>query len=312
MSIIKQANLILISIYIMMVMSLDCFTPFALAQDKILAVVNDEIITKRDLDDFMNFMHMQLSAQYKEDEVQKKIDSMKKDLLERLIEDRLILQAARKEKIRIDKNRIESKIVSIRQRYPSDSEFQKALRMQGTAQSDLERQLEEQLLIFSVVDLKVKSKIIINPSEVSSYYESHLQVFLEPERRQVRALVIEDLDKAKIILDALNNKGENFDKVIKSFSLAVRELGLVKKGALKKDIEDVIFNLGLNGVSNLVEANGSYYIFHIEQIFPARQPTLTEASEGIYNLLLEKKMQQELVNWLDELKQESYISIKKD
>ena len=33
------------------------------AQDKIIAIVNNEVVTQKDLDDFLNFMRMQLSQE---------------------------------------------------------------------------------------------------------------------------------------------------------------------------------------------------------------------------------------------------------
>ncbi len=69
------------------------FTAYNLfAQDKIAAIVNNDIITQKDLDDFLNFMRIQLSQDYSGKELENKIQAMKPDLLDRLIEDRLILQ----------------------------------------------------------------------------------------------------------------------------------------------------------------------------------------------------------------------------
>ena len=66
------------------------------AQDKIVAVVNNDIITRKDLSDFMNFMRMQLSHQYKGKELDAKVAETKRGLLDKLIEDHLILQEAKK------------------------------------------------------------------------------------------------------------------------------------------------------------------------------------------------------------------------
>jgi parvulin-like peptidyl-prolyl isomerase len=282
------------------------------AQDKILAIVNNEIITQKDLDDFMHFMQMQLSEKYKEDEIQDKIDSLKKDLLERLIEDRLILQEAKKEKIKIDKIRIDARIEQMRRRYTSDSQFQEALVLQGLTQADIEKKVTEQMLIFAIVDGKIRNKIVIKPQEVTNFYEGHQKDFAKPEERQVQSLSIRDPDLANKVSNALKSEGANFEKIAQDFSLTINQLGLIKKGQYKEEIEKVIFNLGLNRSSDLIKMNDVYYIFNVKQISPEKQSSLSEVSEDIHNLLFEKKMQEELVFWLDELKKNSYIAIKKD
>ena len=61
------------------------FSKPSFAQIKILAVVNNDIITEKDLRDFMNFIHIQLSGQYQGEELKNKVDSMRADLLDKLL-----------------------------------------------------------------------------------------------------------------------------------------------------------------------------------------------------------------------------------
>ena len=56
--------------------------PMLYAQDKIIAVVNNDVITHKDLDDFADFLRMQLSREYKGSALEIKIESIKKDLLD--------------------------------------------------------------------------------------------------------------------------------------------------------------------------------------------------------------------------------------
>ena len=65
--------------YRMFILGLVCFLSLSstlFAQDKILAVVNNEIITQRDLDGFVSFMRMQLSSEYKGQALEDKLNSM--------------------------------------------------------------------------------------------------------------------------------------------------------------------------------------------------------------------------------------------
>jgi len=280
-----------------------------LAEDKIVAIVNNEIITQKDLDEFTNFMYLQLSAKYKDKEVQEKLKEMKPDLLDRLVEDRLILQKAKKDNIAIDESRVKAKIAEIRSHYLSEADFQSALAKQGLTQADIEARIREQLFIFSIIDTQVRNKIIISPKEVTDFYEQNQEEFIEPETKRVSSLVIKTEEVANRVLVAVKDNPD-FEKISKEYSVELNNLGLVKRGQLIKEIEDVIFNLSMGSTSEPVKYNDAYYIFKVEEILAPKKYSLSEAQEAIYNRLYELKMQEKLIQWLTEFKAKSYVEIK--
>jgi hypothetical protein len=70
------------------------------AQEKMIAVVNNDVITQKDYETFLNFTRMQLSQELLGDKLESKIASIRKDLLQRLIEDKLLIQEAKRMKSR--------------------------------------------------------------------------------------------------------------------------------------------------------------------------------------------------------------------
>ena len=81
--------------YLSLILCLIFVTNFVFADETVVAVVNNEVITKKDLNDFISFTRLQL-AQYSLEDTEERISQMLPDLINRLIEDRLILQAAYK------------------------------------------------------------------------------------------------------------------------------------------------------------------------------------------------------------------------
>lgn len=284
-------------------------TRIALAQNKIIAVVNNEIITQKDLDDFVNFTYIQLSARYKDDELEDKFEELLPDLLNKLVEDRLILQEARVEDIFVDEARIKGRIAQIKSRYASDAEFQNALAAQGLTQADIESKIRDQQLIYNIIDLKIRSKILVSPKEVTEFYEQNSKDFLQPPTRRVIALILE---KKGLINDVITSieSGLDFKNIASLYSIGLQDLGLVRKGQLLKEIEEAVFNLKAHGISNPVKLNDSYYIFKVEEILPVSKYDLHEVQDAIYNHLFELKMQERLTQWLDSLKEKSYVEIK--
>ncbi len=283
-------------------------TSFSFAEDEIIAVVNNEVITKKDLEDFQNFMRVQLASEYKGKELETKIQSMKLDLLDRLIEDRLILQEAKKNKVQPNKSRIAARIAEMKKRYSTDMEFQNSLRQQGLTQADLEAKIADQFLMYGMIEIKVRSKVAVSPAEITDFYNKHKQDFISPEEREAGVVTISSEDLSKDI--AKNLKAfQNLSDLAGRYGLTEEQLKVSKNGQLSKEVESVIFKLALNKISEPIKVQNSYYVFQVKNIIPVKEQTLVEARDSVASFLFSKKMQEALVRWLDELKKHSYIKI---
>jgi parvulin-like peptidyl-prolyl isomerase len=277
------------------------------AHDKIIAIVNNEIITQKDLDDSINFMRVQLSNEYNGEQLEKKIQAMKSDLVQRLIEERLILQEAKKKNIKIDDSRIKAKINGLKKSYNSEREFLDALSEQGMVEADLETKTREQALMFSLIDSDVRSKLLVKPAEITDFYNKNSAEFTLPEQRDFQSLVVDNQSLAENIFNALE-KGSQMNDLAKEYLLRLNSFSAFK-GELKKDLEDVLFKLKIGEITKAVKIKDSFYIFKLNKINHSRQQTLAEAQDNIYNLLYETKLQEALAKWVDGLKESAYIKI---
>ncbi|MDD5108887.1 MAG: SurA N-terminal domain-containing protein [Candidatus Omnitrophica bacterium] len=282
--------------------------PSLWALDKVVAIVSNEIITQKDLDDFSNFMRMQYSRQFKGKVLEEKIGTMKQDLLQRLIEDKLILDQAKNEKIIIDPDKIKSKINEIKKRYPTESEFERDLAKQGLVQADLENKIREQMLMYSIVEQKVRSKVVVWPDEITSFFNQNKKDFLKPEERILLVIISLDEDTAKTLSYQLR-LGTKIEELAGRYSFTTDKLSALKGQELRSEIEDTVFKLGVKEVSDPVRIDQKFYIFKLDDIVVGQQLSLGQAQDKIQSYLFEKKMQEEMVKWLDELKKQSYIKI---
>jgi parvulin-like peptidyl-prolyl isomerase len=278
------------------------------AQDRIIAIVNSDVITQKDLDDFLNFMSIELRTKYKGKELEDKLKTIRSDLIERLIEDRLILQEAKKNNIQIDESRVKAKINEIRKQYFSDTEFQAYLAQYGLVQADLEEKIREEMLMYAIVDMKVRSKITVNPTEVTDYFQKNVENFKLPEQREFESITLENKDLADEISLNLKN-GQDLESLIQRYHLTINKLSASGDGQLRKDIEEVVFSLKPDEVSEPIKIEDKYYIFRLVNIIPARQQTLSEVQDKINLHLVNYKMEEEFTNWIDEIKKNSYIKI---
>lgn len=285
-------------------------------EDAILAVVNDELITLKDLRDYVRGTYVALVAEGKKPE---EIDKIMLDLeingLNKLIEDKLLLSRANEMGLDVKDKLIEDKIDVIKQRYSSEQDFTQALIKNGATMTDLRKKVTEQLKIAFVIDHEVKKKIYVNPKEVTQYYEDNMTKFQDKEKIFVDSIFIpyngdqdEAIKQANVALSLIKG-GDSFESVAKEYSQA-SSLGKVERGQLLPKIEKIVFHLDLNVPSDIVEVDNGAYIFLVTKKFSAQLASLNDVNDFITEYLFRQKFQNELLTWLASLKEDAYIEIK--
>lgn len=279
------------------------------AGEKIVAIVNNDVITKKELKDTVSFMKIQMSAYYSEDEIERRINDASTDLINKLIEDRLILQAAYKEGIVIKENRIKARIEQIRQGYRTEAEFQDSMIARGLSLADIELKIKEQLLMIEIIDRRIRKKTEITPQEITDYYNAHIEDFNKPEKRQVRCLIIKDQSLIEQIKEKITEY-KDLDAMAKDCSLEITDFDWITSNQLRQEVADVVFNSGVGKLTTFLDSDDNFYIFEVMAIEPAGKFSLFEAQGLISQMLFEIKMQQALAGWLEDLRSKSYIKIK--
>lgn len=299
------------------------FCNYSYATDKIIAIVNSDVITEKDLRDFVNFMRVQLSKEYGKEELENKIASIKTDLLDKLIEDKLILQEAKiidykieirpgaSISIKPDESKVKARIGEMRKHYSTDAEFQDELSRQGLVQADLEQKIREQIIMYNIIEYQIWDKIMVKPDEVTDFYNKNIKDFVSAEEREVDCFSLDDRDLASAFSFDLK-EGKKMEDLATRYPLNVNKIKARKGGELKKDIEEAVFKLGLQEVSLPVAVDNKYYVFRLTDIIPSRQLTLSEVQDKIHSFLFDFKMREKLNQWLQELKKKSYIKIIQD
>jgi len=279
------------------------------AGEGIVAIVNNDVITQKELNDTISFIKIQMSAQYSEDEIEKKINEMSSDFINKLIEDRLILQAAYKEGIVINENRLKARVEQIKQGYRSEAEFQDALIARGLSLADIELKIKEQLLMVEIIDRKIRKKIKIIPQEITDYYNTHTEDFNKAEQRKVRCLIIKD----QTLVEKIEGKipeYKNLDTIAKDYSLEITDFDWISAGQLRQEIAGIVFNSEAGKLTTFLDSDGNFYIFEVMSIEPAGKHSLLEVQGLISQMLFEIKMQQALAEWIEGLRSQAYIKIK--
>lgn len=285
-------------------------------EDGIIAVVNDEVITFKDLQDYIRQTAASMAAQgVPEDQVKEMMAELQTNGLKQLIEDKLILSRANDIGIEVREKLVDQRVAEIKARYASEQVFLDALVKNGATVTDLRDKILEQLKIKYVIDHEVKSKVFVNPQEVTEFYEENKDSFLKSRRVNLDSIYITFIGdkeaargRAKEAL-ALIKEGKDFEEVAGQYSDS-SSIGVIEEGQFLPDIEKVVFSLTQGQVSDPVETDKGIFIFKLKGGIPAQIAELKEVKDRIYDLIYRKKFQERFEQWLDKLHKKAYVEIK--
>ena len=295
--------------------------------DRIVAVVNDNIITLSELDVYFNPYAEQIKARgYPPEEARKMLFTVREKVLNQLIDEMLTDQEIKRANISVNEAEINNAIERIKAaRFYTDEELQEALKKQGFSMEQYRQQIKNQVLRTKLVNLEVKSKIVLTRQDIEAYYNKHPELYGGEKKYHLRSILMvppplaTDAEKHSIYarMETVLQKfktGEHFDSLARRYSespLAAEggDLGAFKLDALSSQIQDAVKNLAPGDVTPILSTDQGYQIFYLENIIESPGKPLEEVAEEIreklYNEIVDKKFH----SWLGTLRERSHIKI---
>lgn len=285
-------------------------------EDAIIAVVNDDIITLKNFKDYVHSLFTQLRMEGRSNsEIQRIMQEMEQDGISHLIEDKLILTEANRVGLEVRPEIIEQRLAEIKQNYKSEQDFLKALLSEGATVSELKTKLNDQFKIKFMVEKEVKSKVVVNPQEVTDYYKENFEAFQQPAKVELLSIYLpkkDDPDAARqqakdILLQII--EGQDFKRLMDTYSQGA-PVGTIEKGRVLPAIENAVFGLKEGEVSKIIELEEGFYIFKVVKHIPHQIATLDEVKDVITEKIFQDKFRKRFNIWIEELKKQAYIDIK--
>lgn len=200
--------------------------------DRIVAVVNNDIITLNELNSRLRVVQNQLEGQRIQLPPQ---DVLEKQLLERMINERVQLQFANETGIRVDDGALDQAIQRIAEgnRMPL-SQLRQALESDGVSFTKFREDIRNEITLARVKEREADNKVIVTENELESYFANQAQKGNDTEYNlghiliqvpeQANAEQIQERKKRAEQALAELTKGSDFGLVSASFSDAQNAL----------------------------------------------------------------------------------------
>ncbi len=281
--------------------------------DGIAAVVNTEIITVSELQSEMGDEFFRLKARYEGDELTERLSRKRQEVLNRMIERKLLVQEAKAKNVSVSDEEVEQAWEQMRRNpagFPPAAAQSKAV-------------LREELMARRIRDIEVRRGIVVVPKEIHAYFQEQQQRFTSPGTHHIRQILLlpkldEDREtlkaRAEVLMDQLE-EGRSFEKLAELFSdgsesVLGGDLGFVTKDELLAPLGEALDKLNPGEVSPLIETEIGIHILLLEENRPGITEPFEKVKEAIGNRLFQEKIQESHDNWMSSLKDKAYIEIR--
>ncbi len=267
--------------------------------DRIIAVVDQSVITEQELADRIKTVSAQLEKSGTELPPQ---NILEKQILERLIADNLQLQLAAQTGLKVDDTQLDKTIERIAaQNKLSPEEFKAALEKEGISIRKFREDIRNEITIARLREREVDNRLNVSEGEVDNYLTTQANRGEEQDEFEVSHILIrtpedstpEDLQKAKIKTeDALKQlaDGTSFEQVSAAFSDAPNALeggalGWKKGDQLPALFLDTLKSLQVGQVSKPIRSPNGFHVLKLTNRRGATSSTVINQTHARHILI---------------------------
>jgi len=251
------------------------------------------------------------------------LTTVKHRILENLIETEVLYQQSQKEKIKVDIQAVNEQLETIKERFPDEAAFKKALEGMGVSEKEIRTQIQHGLAINQMLDTNVRQKVTVTEEESHKFYNNNPNLFKHPEQVKASHILIKvapgaeesKKNQARKKIETVQKKvrqGEDFGSLAKANSEGPTaqqngDLGYFSRGQMVKPFEDAAFTLNIGEVSEIVETQFGYHLIKVTDKKPARTIPYKEVQQRLEQHLKNEKEKTEIQSYIEHLKKSATI-----
>jgi len=308
-------------------LALAAATPAAAATiDRIVAVVNDEIILDSELEQFAATQlrnHVDLDSA----EDARAVGALKKKQLERLIESKLIAQQAHELKLTVTADEVDRAVDEVKkQNNIDDTAFVDALKSQGFTMDAYRKNLKKQILELKVINTAVRSRVSVSEEEVKTAYQQSDRQYAGERLAHLREIVLklpkdastEELEKkkrlaAKVISEA--HGGRPFAELAKAYSEAETkaeggDLGWVQSGNLVDELGEVVRTMDPGDVRGPIRTAVGLAVLELVEWKSGNLKPYAEVKDQLKRQLYDQQVEKATAAWVKELRKKAHVDVR--
>lgn len=297
--------------------------------ERVVAVINDSIILRSELEARMVPVIGEAQQIADPKERERRIDKLRGQVLDEMVNEELIVQAAEAAKIEVESTEVQAALDEIKSTNNlDDAALAQVLAAQGYTLGNYKTDLRRQLLRLRAVNQLVAPKVTVTDEDIKARYDemqrrsasvsavklSHI-LFKLPEH-PTEQQIAEAKDKSASAIARVKNN-EEFAKVAGEVSddtgtkATGGELGWFQRNSLANpEWEPIVFAMEKGDVRGPVMGPQGMHVFFVSEVKKSDLKQFSEMKEQLSRELRRHEMDKQTQTWIEELRKKAYIDIK--
>lgn len=285
----------------------------AVVLDRIVAVVNNEVITLSELEEEVGELKEQARRRFNRTELDRRLRQIDFMGLNRMIERKLQVQIAKRRGIKVTDDEVKDAINRLRRLGETPNE----------ADPKEMATIKEQLTAMRIVNQQVRSGLMVSEEEMLRFYQQHQDRFLLPPEVRISQILIALGPSSALLqiretakqIHTLLKKGERFEELAARYSDGAEarrggSLGFVRLGDILPQIQQVIESVPVGQFSEPVASPMGMHIIRVDERKPPQYRPYEEVKEDLRNVVFQLKSEQAYLEWVKDLRDRSYIEVR--
>ncbi len=290
------------------------FGAFGCSQKDVAAKVNGETIPIEELNKQVDQLKKQYPQMFEGADGEGRLIDFKQRLLDNLINQKLIQQAAKDKGIEVTDAEVKKQIDQLKAGFKDQAQFDAALKSAGMTLETLTQQIREQLLTQRLIE-SLASDTKISEKDIKAYYEKNKTQFYQKDAKRASHILFKPEDKKtaeKVLAEV--KAGGDFASLAKKYSV---DTATASKGGdlgwpntpFVAEFEAALAKLDKGETSGLVQTPYGWHIIRVTDERKGSQQSLKKATPQIEQILIQQRKADAYQKFLDGLRKKAKIEI---
>ncbi len=304
-------------------------TPGALVLERILVIVNGEIVTQTDLEEAQVAALRGRALPQAEDELRRVVQQLTPEIITRIVDNLLLFQRGQEMGFELSDEQFDEVVETLKvDNNVDDEQLLVSLAAEGMTMADLWETLEQQLLIGNVLSVEVERRISMNDYEAQEYYEANIDEFIPPATVTLREILIAVPEgaevgaardeAARVLAEAVHARataGEDFAALAAEVSDAVSKangglIGPIELGDLVDTVRTRVEGLEVGDVGALERTDAGYHMLQLASGTDPEPTPFDEVRAEIIDSAFQSRRLVAIEEYLVELREQAIIEWK--
>ena len=288
--------------------------------NRILAIVNDDIITLYELDkkilELTGKKPVELENQNKQEFM-----VIRKQILDLLIDEKIVQAKTKELGFEASERELDVSIENIKKGNKwTQEDMIAAISAQGLNYEQFRKKIKQEMEQSRLIGYEVKSKIVVSDEAIKEYFDENIHEYSTEAKVRLGVIFIPasntngSLNKIADKINKLLQAGKTFSELAQEYSKGPNadtggDLGMIEPSQLDPKLRGMIQGMSEGDVSDpIISSAGIQFIKLIEK-HEKGVKSIEDVKDTIYGILYDEEIKERYSSWIKELREDAYIKI---